>query len=190
MHLDDLHHAGLNFDRRAPSHFSQKKAFPLPAVGLKGTCDRAASAAPPGARLPPGSLPGRLPWIGSGSEFRSFAAARERVSPNPIGSGLVEGLAHPGGNITGLSLMTLDDAIARCDCDPAPPRKESGLAASIHLAAGQFAARVINTPSLRASEALDGVRMALGLLDFVEPVVVHPELLDRFDKAEVSLRTA
>jgi putative ABC transport system substrate-binding protein len=30
------------------------------------------------------------------------------TSPNPIGSGLVESLAHPGGNITGLSLMTVD----------------------------------------------------------------------------------
>ena len=47
------------------------------------------------------------------------------TSPNPIGSGLAESLAHPGGNIIGLSLMTLDDAIARCDCDPAPPEKKA-----------------------------------------------------------------
>jgi putative ABC transport system substrate-binding protein len=28
------------------------------------------------------------------------------VASNPIGNGLVETLAHPGGNITGLSLLT------------------------------------------------------------------------------------
>jgi len=30
------------------------------------------------------------------------------VDPDPIGSGLVESLAHPGGNVTGLSLMAID----------------------------------------------------------------------------------
>ena len=30
------------------------------------------------------------------------------VHPDPIGSGLVESLAHPGGNVTGLSLMAID----------------------------------------------------------------------------------
>jgi putative ABC transport system substrate-binding protein len=28
------------------------------------------------------------------------------VASNPIGNGLVESLAHPGGNITGMSLLT------------------------------------------------------------------------------------
>jgi putative ABC transport system substrate-binding protein len=30
------------------------------------------------------------------------------VDPDPVGSGLVESLAHPGGNVTGLSLMAID----------------------------------------------------------------------------------
>jgi putative ABC transport system substrate-binding protein len=30
------------------------------------------------------------------------------VEPDPIGDGLVESLAHPGGNVTGLSLMAVD----------------------------------------------------------------------------------
>jgi hypothetical protein len=39
----------------------------------------------------------------------------------------------------------------------------------------------------RLSEALDGVRVALRLLDFVEPIVVHSEFRDRLNQAEVSL---
>lgn len=30
------------------------------------------------------------------------------ADPDPVGNGLVESLAHPGGNVTGLSLMTID----------------------------------------------------------------------------------
>jgi hypothetical protein len=37
----------------------------------------------------------------------------------------------------------------------------------------------------RFGEALDGIRMALGLLDFVEPIVGHPVFRDRLDQAEV-----
>jgi hypothetical protein len=32
--------------------------------------------------------------------------------------------------------------------------------------------------------------MALGLLDFVEPIIVHSEFFGRLDQAEVSLRSA
>jgi hypothetical protein len=31
--------------------------------------------------------------------------------------------------------------------------------------------------------------MAVGFLDFVKPIVMHPEFLGRLDQAEVSLRT-
>jgi hypothetical protein len=55
-----------------------------------------------------------------------------------------------------------------------PTEKESGLASSIHLAAGQFAATRHGAPR-RFGETLDGIRMPLGLLNFVEPIVVHTE---------------
>jgi len=35
------------------------------------------------------------------------------LSSDPVGDGLVASLAHPGGNITGLSLMTSDSAAKR-----------------------------------------------------------------------------
>ena len=37
------------------------------------------------------------------------------VDPDPVGSGLVESLAHPGGNVTGLSLMAIDVSGKRLD---------------------------------------------------------------------------
>ena len=30
------------------------------------------------------------------------------IDPDPVGSGLIESLSHPGGNVTGLSLMAVD----------------------------------------------------------------------------------
>src|ERR1700730_12067633 len=66
--------------------FPARRAFPLPAAGLRGTCDRAELATLPGARLPTGRLPVLLPWFGSGSAFRSSVAAGERVGrlPQPL----------------------------------------------------------------------------------------------------------
>src|SRR5258708_2743404 len=49
----------------------------------------------------------------------------------------------------------------RCDCDPASG-KEGGLASSIHLAAGQFAARARYGAPRWFGETLDGIRMTLG----------------------------
>jgi hypothetical protein len=61
-----------------------------------------------------------------------------------------------------------------------------GLAPSIDLAAGQFAARAYWLPQW-FGETLDGIRMTLGLLNFIEPVVVHSKFLGWLDQAEVSL---
>jgi hypothetical protein len=65
-----------------------------------------------------------------------------------------------------------DDAVI----DPAFG-KEGGLASSIHLAAGQFAARARYGAPRWFGEARDDIRMALEFLDFVEPVIVHADSL-------------
>ena len=62
-------------------------------------------------------------------------------------------------------------------CDLLRRCHEGGLAPSIHLAAGQFAIRARYGAARRFSQAPDGIRMAFGLLDFVEPIVVHSEFL-------------
>jgi len=56
-----------------------------------------------------------------------------------------------------------------------------GLAPSINPATGQFAALTRYRLPRWFSEPLGGYRMALGLLDFVEPIIVHSEFLGRFD---------
>ena len=63
--------------------------------------------------------------------------------------------------------------------------KEGGLASSIHLATGQFATCARYGASWWFGETLDGIRMTLGLLNFVEPVVVHTEFLGGHDQAEL-----
>jgi hypothetical protein len=55
------------------------------------------------------------------------------------------------------------------------------LAPSINLATGQFATLTRYRTRRWFSEALDGIRMTLGLLHFVEPVIVHSEFLCRLD---------
>jgi hypothetical protein len=62
-----------------------------------------------------------------------------------------------------------------------------GLAPSIDLAAGQFAARARYWLPQWFGETRDGIRMTLGLLNFIEPVVVHSKFLGWLDQAEVSL---
>jgi hypothetical protein len=51
--------------------------------------------------------------------------------------------------------------------------KESSLAPSIHLAAGQFATRARHGAPRRFGETLDGIWMTFGLLNFIEPTVGH-----------------
>jgi hypothetical protein len=63
-------------------------------------------------------------------------------------------------------------------------------ASSVELTAGQFGTLARYRAPLRFREALDGVRVALRFLDFVEPIVGHAIFRDRLDQAEVGLGSA
>ena len=62
-----------------------------------------------------------------------------------------------------------------------------GLASSIDLAAGRFAARARYRAPRRFGETLDGIRMTLRLLTLIQTIIVHSEFLGRLDQAEVRL---
>jgi len=62
-------------------------------------------------------------------------------------------------------------------------------ASTVDLAAGQFSPRLVDSrPRPRAEQSGDSIRMALRIVDFIQPVVVHAQLFDWLDQAHPGLR--